>query len=338
MSNVRQVLRQSAIVLVVGVALAASFVGAFHDPRPHGMPVGVVGPASRVTRLQTAAAAHDPGALSIHRYPTATAAVAAIEHRRIDGAVVLGQSRAQRLVASAAGSQTVQTMQRAFTSASLRAPVSTHDLAPLPVADRDGLGPFLFVLTLVIPSLLLGVALTVGDKNISVAACLAGAAAFAIVLGLLDALVSDVVYRALGGGYLQLAGLGMLISFVASSVTIGLGRLLGPAGLVLTAIGLVIVGVPASGAAVGPAFVPSFFSALHPILPTGQALDAVRNAVYFSGHATWDKLGLLGGWALLGVITAAIGARWSLPAMVARRARMAGPIRVGANSSTMAEA
>jgi hypothetical protein len=319
MPNLRPVLRHATLILVAGVALAASFVGAFHDPRPHEMPVGVVAPAAQVTRLQAATDAHDPGALSLRPYRNEATAAAAIRDRTLDGAVVLAPGHARVLVASAGGSQTVLTMQRAFSPTSLRTPVATQDLAPLPVSDRAGLGPFFFVVTLVIPSLLIGIAMTVIVKGLPVRDRLAGAAAFAIVLGFVDAAVSNVAFGSLGGGYLQLAGLGMLISFVAASVTVGLGQLLGPLGVALAAIGLLIVGVPASGAAVGPAFVPSFFAVLHPILPMGQGLDAVRNAAYFSWHATWGKLGLLGGWALLGIVAAAIGSRWSLPQLLRRR-------------------
>jgi hypothetical protein len=317
--DLRPVLRHATLILVAGVALAASFVGAFHDPRPHQMPVGVVAPAAQVTRLQAAVGAHDPGALSLRPYPNAAAAATAIRDRTLDGAVVLAPGHAQLLVASAAGSQTVQTMQRAFSPASLRTSVATRDLAPLAASDRAGLGPFFFVLTLIIPSLLIGVVMSVVIKGLPVRDRLAGAAAFAIVLGLVDAALSNVAYGSLGGSYLELAGLGMLISFAAASITVGLGRLLGPLGVALAALGLLVVGVPASGAAVGPAFIPSFFAALHPILPMGMGLDAVRNAAYFSWHDTWGNLGLLGGWALLGIVAAAIGSRWSLPQLLTRR-------------------
>jgi hypothetical protein len=338
MPDLRPVLRHATLILIAGVALAASFVGAFHDPRPHEMPVGVVAPITQVTRLQAAASVDDPGALSLRPYPSVTSAATAIRDRTLDGAVVLTPGHARLLVASAAGSQTVQTMQRAFSPASLRTPVVTQDLAPLPVSDRAGLGPFFFVLTLLIPSLLIGVVMTVVVKGLPVRDRLAGAAAFAIVLGLVDAALSNVAYGSLGGSYLELAGLGMLISFAASSVTVGLGRLLGPLGVALAAIGLLVVGVPASGAAVGPAFIPSFFAALHPILPMGQGLDAVRNAAYFSWHATWGDLGLLGGWALLGIVAAALGSRWSLPQLMAARGRSRGAATAGPGTATMGAA
>jgi hypothetical protein len=338
MPDLRPVLRHATLILVAGVALAASFVGAFHDPRPHEMPVGVVAPAAQLTGLHAAAGAHDPGALSLRPYPNVTAAANAIRDRTLDGAVVLAPGHARLLVASAAGSQTVQTMERAFSPASLRTSVATYDLAPLPVSDRAGLGPFFFVLTLVIPSLLIGVVMTVVVKGLPVRDRLAGAAAFAIVLGLVDAAVSNIAYGSLGGSYLELAGLGMLISFAAASVTVGLGRLLGPLGVALAAIGLLVVGVPASGAAVGPAFIPSVFAALHPILPMGQGLDAVRNAAYFSWHATWGKLGLLGGWALLGIVAAALGSRWSLPQLLAARGGSRGTATPGRGTATMGAA
>jgi hypothetical protein len=336
-SNLKPVLRHATILLAVGTALAASFVGAFHDPRPHAMPVGVVAAPARAAALDQALTAHAPGALSLRPYPSAAAAATGIRNRALDGAVALGRRRAQVLVASAAGVQTVETMQRAFTPAALRMPVQTRDLVALPASDRAGLAPFFFVLTLMIPSLLIGIALTVVIKHVAVRARLTAAAAFAVLLALIDAALSNGAFGALGGSYLQLAGLGILISFATSSVTLGLGRLLGAGGIALAGLGLLIVGVPASGAAVGPTFVPSFYAALHPILPMGQALDVVRNTVYFSGHATWGKLGLLGGWALVGIVAAAIGPRWSLPQPHRRREPPA-PATTGADTAKMSVA
>src|SRR5262249_46392645 len=151
-------------------------------------------------------------------------------------------------------------------------------------SDRAGLAPFFFVLTLMVPSLLFGVAVSVAVKGVAVRERLIGAAGFAGALPALGAGLSQRAYGARRAGHLQLLGLVRLISFATSSVTIGLARLLGPVGLALAGVAVLILGVPASGSAVGPAFIPSFYAALHPILPMGQALDAVRNTVYFSGH------------------------------------------------------
>lgn len=322
MSHAKQVVRQVTTVLVGGVVFAASFMGAFHDPRPHAMPVAVAATPAELAQLRAATAAHAPGALSLRAVPDAPAAAAAVRDRRVDGGLVLAAGRAEVLTAAAAGSQTVATLQRAFTAQALRRPVVTRDLVPLPSGDRAGLAPFFFVLTLVVPSMLLAVAMTLLLGHLPGAVRLAGAATFAIVLGLLDATLADPVYGALGG-FGRLAGLGMLTAFAASATTLGLGRLLGPLGVALAALVLVVVGVPASGAALGPAFVPGLFRALHPILPPGAALDAVRNAVYFGGHATWGRVAVLAGWAAAGVAAVFVGGRWSLPA--ARAGRHRGP-------------
>ena len=338
MPRLKPMLRHAMLVLAVGTALAASFVGAFHDPRPHRMAVGTVAPAAQLARLDAAIAAHDPGALSLRPYPSAAAAATAIMHHAVDGAVVLGARHARLLVASAAGAQTVATMQRAFTPGSLRMPVVTDDLVPLPASDRAGLAPFFFVLTLMIPSLLIGVALTVVVRDTAMRDRLIGAAVFAIALALIDAALSNVAYGALGGGYLRLVGLGILISFTTSSLVIGFGRLLGSLGVALAAVGLLILGTPASGGAVGPAFIPGFYAALHPILPMGQGLDALRNLVYFSGHAMWGKLALLGGWALLGIVAAMIGTRWSLPRLLHRGGAPAATVATSSGGAKMSAA
>jgi len=64
-----------------------------------------------------------------------------------------------------------------------------------------------------------------------------------------------------------------------------------------------VFGIPVSG---GPAnlasFGPAFLRVLDAALPLGVAASAVRNVVYFGGHATGLDLWVLTAWALAGVV------------------------------------
>ena len=65
-------------LLAVQAVLVLLFVAPARDPRPHGLPVGVVGSAP----------APRGDAFDVHRYPDANAARAAIREREVYGAVV----------------------------------------------------------------------------------------------------------------------------------------------------------------------------------------------------------------------------------------------------------
>jgi nucleotide-binding universal stress UspA family protein len=64
----------------------------------------------------------------------------------------------------------------------------------------------------------------------------------------------------------------------------------------------IVAGIPVSG---GPAnlasFTPGFLRFFGPVLPLGIAASAIRNVVYFGGHATSPYLWILTAWALVGV-------------------------------------
>src|SRR5919107_4245809 len=83
-------------LLVLQAALVLLFVVPARSPEPHGLPVGVVGPA---------AALHGDG-LDVRTYADAAAARAAIREREVYGALVPAEGRV--LVASAASPAVAQ--------------------------------------------------------------------------------------------------------------------------------------------------------------------------------------------------------------------------------------
>src|SRR6516162_6410861 len=82
----RKLLVGSLGVLLAVFALVASNVAANHSPKPHGVPIGIVGtPAvADAARVELARAA--PGAYAVHSYRSLTAARTAVLHRSIYGA------------------------------------------------------------------------------------------------------------------------------------------------------------------------------------------------------------------------------------------------------------
>ncbi|CAA9506702.1 MAG: hypothetical protein AVDCRST_MAG30-2239, partial [uncultured Solirubrobacteraceae bacterium] len=83
------------------VVLVAAFVLPAHDPKPHDVPVALVGPAQAAARLE----AMRPGALDVRPVASEAAARAQIADREVYGALV-GEDRL--LVATAASPAVAQ--------------------------------------------------------------------------------------------------------------------------------------------------------------------------------------------------------------------------------------
>ena len=82
----RKLLMASLGVLVAAFALVSSNVAANHSPRPHRLPIGIVGtpPVVDAARAELARAA--PGAFEVHAFGSLTSARTAVLHRSVYGA------------------------------------------------------------------------------------------------------------------------------------------------------------------------------------------------------------------------------------------------------------
>src|SRR5579864_2325283 len=97
----RKLLVASLGVLVVVFALVSSNVAANHSPKPHGLPIGIVGTPAVTEAAQAELAAATPGAFKVHAYQSLTSGRTAVLHRSVYGAFQPAPS-AILLVASAA--------------------------------------------------------------------------------------------------------------------------------------------------------------------------------------------------------------------------------------------
>src|SRR5689334_3937011 len=97
--------------LVGGLVLLVALIGligtAIRDPRPHDIPVGLVGPAPAVRQISTAFGSAAPGAFRLTSYGSEDAARAALDSRSVDGVLVLGSGGPRLIVAGAAGDGSV---------------------------------------------------------------------------------------------------------------------------------------------------------------------------------------------------------------------------------------
>src|SRR3954452_17171697 len=177
--------------LVLMLAFSFSYVGAFHEPTPHDVPLAVVGPPSVAKQLD-ALLGHplDPRATASRQ-----AALAQIDDRKVYGAFDAASNRL--FVASAANRATAIALETTFdpvAAAQGRPAVRVTDVKPLPPEDPNGTAAFYAVIAWVfggyIGATLLGMVGAARSRSRARGAARIGAlAAFALVAGVLSVLL-----------------------------------------------------------------------------------------------------------------------------------------------------
>jgi nucleotide-binding universal stress UspA family protein len=297
--------RALAGFIVAGAAFAAIFVvltlSAFHAPAPHGLPVGVAGSAAVTGHVEQALNNAAPGAFQWRSYPSAASARTGVVQRAVDGALIASGGKLRLLVAQAGGTAPAQALTRVFGAVAARSgrPLVVADVVPPLATDTQALSPFFVVLSVLIPSLAAGSASAIAFRRARPAWGVGAPVAAAAVIGVVSAGIADGLAGL--GHYAVIAGLVALFSLAVAAPTAMLGRIWPPL-VALALLAFIVFGIPVSG---GPAnlasFTPGFLRALSPALPLGVAASAVRNVVYFGGHATAQYVWTLAAWALAGV-------------------------------------
>ena len=293
--------------LLLSFCFGWSFLAAFHAPAPHEVPVGVVAPTAQAHELTAMLDARVPGGLSVQAYATPAIAREAVAQRVVDGAFIAGVHPVL-LVAGAGGSVTVQFLEKTFgamtSSSGLTLRIS--DVVPLPAGDSAGLTLFFLVLSVLIPSIAIGLASTFAAGGSGVRARVGVLVGGALAIGAVAAWAADGITGAVPGHYLALGGICALLSLAVSAPSAALTTITPPAAA-LAVLAFIVAGIPATGGPAGmAAFMPAFFRDLAPGLPASRALPALTNAAYFGGNGIVLDLWVLAIWAVCGLAALAL--------------------------------
>ena len=300
-----------AAIVIFAAVFVSVLLSAFHAPRPHGLPVGIVAPASVSAQVQEGLNGALPGGFDLRVYGSEAAARAAVTDGTVDGAFVYSSEGPQLLVAQAAGTAPAQALTTAFDAVAARFghAVAVTDVVPPRPGDTLALSPFFVILAALFPSIAAGSASALVFRRARPAWCMAAPIVAAVGIGVVAAGIVDGVSGL--GHYPEIAGIVALFAVAVAAPTAALGRIKPPL-MTLALLVLVVLGIPVSGGPSGMvSFVPAFYRVLHPALPLGLAASAVRNVVYFGGHgAAASELWVLAVWAVLGVAALSLVTWW----------------------------
>ncbi|MFD8687639.1 ABC transporter permease [Streptomyces sp. NPDC059651] len=307
--------RLVAVVLLVPVVVALA-LWAFAWPAarmaPRDLPVGVAGSAPAADQLQRQLEQRG-GSFEVHRYESEAAARTAIEDRAVYGAVVVTAEGPELLTASAAGPMVAQLLHEAATaSAPAGTAVPVTDVVAAPAADPRGSVLGASILPLAIAGMAAGSAVTLLRlRGGRAAAALAGVAT---LVGIAATALTDNWLGVITGDWWSEAGaLGLTVLAIGAAVA-GFAALVGPAGLSLGALLMVLVGNPFSGVTSAPELLPQPVGAIGQWLPPGAGGSLLRSVAFFDGHAAGGPVLTLALWAALGMTAVIIGGRRRAPA------------------------
>jgi hypothetical protein len=311
-------------VLLIQLGFVLSYVGAFHNPSPHRVPIAVAAPAQISGHLVSELNA-------IHGQPLHATAVADVtigrtllQHGSTSGLLIINPSTRTDalLVAGGGGAATSTAVQDviAQTEAAQHRHVTVTDAVPAQPGDARGLSGFYLVGGYLVAALL-GIATRPRPATTRRAIIrLVVLVPYAIVSGLAGAIIVGPVLGALTGHLIAISALGALIVYCAAAVTMGFQVLLGTLGVGLTLILFVVLGNPSADGAYPPPLLPGFWRAISPALPNGAGVQALRHIVYFGSYGITGNLIIIAIY-IVTAITVAITGTW----LLARRAATGKP-------------
>ncbi|HEX6713662.1 MAG TPA: ABC transporter permease [Thermoleophilaceae bacterium] len=298
--------------LVLMLAFALSYVGAFHEPIPHNVPLAVVGPPSVATQLDKLPG--DP--LDARQAASRSDALSQIDDRKVYGAYDAATNRLY--VASAANRATAIALATTFNrlaAAQNRPAVRVTDVKPLPAKDPNGTAAFYAVIAWVfggyIGSTLLGLLGTPRSRSRARAVARIGAfAAFGLVAGILSVVLLRACFGVFAGHVVALSAIAALTIFSSGAATAGVQAAAGPAGTGLIILLFVILGNAASGGPFARPLLPGLWRTLGGVLPPGAGVDLARAALFFDGARIVGPILVLVGWTAVGAaLVIALGGR-----------------------------
>lgn len=300
-----------AMVAVLAPALVALALWAFAWPAartaPRDLPLGVAGPAAAAEPVAQRLEQRE-GAFEVHRYADEAAARSAIEGRTVYGAVVATPEGPKLLTATAASPVVAQLLEQAVRE---QAPegtqVPTVDVVPAPATDPRGSALGSSVLPLAIAGVAAGALVTLGGlRGLRTAGALVLAAG---LVGVVAAALTHSWLGALTGNWWAEAGVLGLSTLAVSATVAGIGALLGPAGIGVGALLMVLLGNPFSGVTSAPRLLPEPIGVIGQLLPPGAGGTLLRSVSFFDGAQAAAPALTLGIWTALGLTGVLLGAR-----------------------------
>ncbi|MFJ9026288.1 ABC transporter permease [Streptomyces sp. NPDC102259] len=305
-TGAKGVLLPVAIVLVIGSIFVSVFLAAFHAPRPHNLPVAVVGTTQQVEQVTGGLELGLSGGFEVKRYADENTARHALQDRKVYAAYVTGPEKSSTLLyAGANGPSVTSTVTGAFSGVAKanNDRLTVRDLVPASAGDTRGLSVFYAGFGVVLAGFLFGMMTYQMAPRLEYRWRLASLASFSVLAGVLVAgMAGDLGFAALPGSFLGIAGIIALMAAAVGSATMLFMRLFGRAGMSLAAVVLLTFGNSTSGGTLPTPYLPDWLHPLSEVLPVGVGVRAVQGLSHFNNDGLTAGITVLVAWILVAAV------------------------------------
>jgi hypothetical protein len=294
---VKKVLVALGTVLVIQGLLALCLVSALQLLVPRNIPFGVVGSSPVVSKVESTTS------LDTVTYPSKPAAVTAIDQSKLYGAYIAGSPVGTLIVVPAKSFFAQIELEQAFASAGVKVktPFTVQTVKPLPQSDRVGA----VVAFLLLPLLIGGYLAAVLVFKAAAGAAAPWRAAILTGYAIVGAVLTDLIAGPLIGAYSGSHFWPLLPCFalITTAVVLAAAAIQGLAGrvgsLIVVVLFLILGGSSAGGQ--GVSLLPSYWQDIGVVFPPRNAVNLIRNVLYFGGNNITTPLIVLFAYVLFGV-------------------------------------
>lgn len=289
------------LFLAVGMSLA--YLGAFHQPTPHDLPVAVVGTSAETQVFAQRLTDSDPDALAVRTVATDAEARKLIENRTLTAAYEPTATQATLLVSSAASETSANVAEKIFLPIAYasKLPFTVTDVVPSGEHDSTGQGLFFLLVGLSVGSYATAAAVAAFAARLGIRWSLVTAVVMSGIVSGIAMTVAGPIYHVLDGTVWGIWAVGWLYSLAIILIGVGLHPILRHWTTAALTLMFVMLNFTSSGGIFAVHLMPGFFAGLNSFWNGAAWLDAAQTMQYFPGHAFGFDLLKLGLWALVGL-------------------------------------
>ena len=302
------------IPFFLATIMGLAYLGAFHQPTPHNLPVAVVGDSAATKVFAQTIKDNAGDALSVQTIKDADAARQLISDRDIAAAFDMGKDGATLMVSSAASETTANITEKIFMPIAYEqhVPFQVEDVVPAGEHDSTGQGIFFLLVALSIGGYASAVPLSGFMSKVKLPTRFALAVLAGAIVAALGTIIAGPIYGVLS----QHAFGAWAISWVYATSIIMLGMGLHPmlhhwTTPILT-LCFVALNFTSSGGIFTPAVQPGLFAGLNTFWNGAAWLHAVQTVVYFPEQSLGMDLLKLFLWLVPGILLMVLTHAWSV--------------------------
>jgi hypothetical protein len=287
------------VPVLLGIGMTLAYLGAFHQPSPHHLPVAIVGDSAQSEVFAQTLNNEGNGALDVRNVANAAQAEKLVKDRTLTAAYEATPTQANLYIATAASATTTETVQKIFQPIAFQQhlPYNIVDVAPVGKHDATGQGIFFLLVGLSVGgyAVAAAVAAVTGKHGLLARVfvpVIASAVVSAIIVG-----IATYVYNIFDHNVLQV----WLVSWLYDALVMWIGVALMPILKSWTVLAMTVLFVQLNFTSSGGIFQkwmePGFFASLNHFWAGAGWLNSTTALVYFPGQRFGADIAVLAAWA-----------------------------------------